>query len=238
MTAFAATLLAVAVDTLQSASGRAPDCSPMATRIKEIRNVPLKPSDTLSRDVVRRLAGRAIVLVGIMGAGKSAIGRRLADRLDLPFVDADSEIEAAANMTIPEMFEAHGESYFRDGERRVITRLLAGGSKILSTGGGAFMNDETRTRVKQDAVSIWLYADLPVLMERVRRKSNRPLLKAPDPQAVMRKLLSERNPVYAEADIAIESRDGPHDNVVDDILSGLHTHFLTESAKADPQPQA
>lgn len=194
-----------------------------------------KPDETIFRSIVDLLAGRAVVLVGIMGAGKSAIGRRVADRLDLPFVDADNEIEAAANMTIPEMFEIHGESYFRDGERRVITRLLSGGAQILSTGGGAFMNDETRTRVKSDSVSIWLYADIDILMERVRRKANRPLLKAPDPEAVMRALLRDRNPVYAEADISVESRDGPHEIVVDEVISNLHAHLLAEASKSAPQ---
>ena len=186
-----------------------------------------------SRDVIRRLDGRSVVLVGIMGAGKTAIGRRLADRLGLPFVDADSEIEAAANMSIPEIFAAHGEDYFRDGEKRVIARLLTDGAKVLSTGGGAFMNAETRERIKSDAVSIWLHADLPILMQRVRRKSNRPLLKSPDPEGVMRKLLDERNPVYALADIAVESKDGPHDVVVGDAFRALRRH-LTKTAPETP----
>lgn len=167
-----------------------------------------------------------------MGAGKSAIGRRLADQLGLAFVDADTEIEAAANMTIPEMFEIHGEEYFRDGERRVISRLLSGGPQVLSTGGGAFMNEETRNHIKNGAVSIWLYADIDILMERVRRKANRPLLKSPDPEAVMRDLLAERNPVYRQADIAVESRDGPHETVVHDVLTSLHTHLRLEATKS------
>lgn len=191
-----------------------------------------KPDESLSRSIVDLLGGRAVVLVGIMGAGKSAIGRRLADRLNLPFVDADNEIEAAANMTIPEMFEIHGEAYFRDGERRVITRLLSDGSQVLSTGGGAFMNDETRSRIKAASLSIWLYADFDILMERVRRKANRPLLKSPDPEAVMRALLKERNPVYAQADISVESRDGPHDVVVDEVVSSLHAHLLDTAGKS------
>lgn len=191
-----------------------------------------KPDESLSRTIVDLLAGRAVVLVGIMGAGKSAIGRRLAERLNLPFVDADNEIEAAANMTIPEMFDIHGEAYFRDGERRVITRLLSDGPQVLSTGGGAFMNDETRSRIKADSLSIWLYADFDILMERVRRKANRPLLKAPDPEAVMRALLEERNPVYAQADISVESRDGPHDVVVDEVVSSLHAHLLAATGKS------
>ncbi|MEM1047172.1 MAG: shikimate kinase [Pseudomonadota bacterium] len=186
-----------------------------------------KPDRRVYRDIVRRLDGRSIVLVGIMGAGKTAIGRRLADRLHLPFTDADQEIETAANMTIPEIFESHGETYFRDGERRVIARLLGERAQVLSTGGGAFMNDETRKRIKQDAVSIWLHAELEILMERVRRKSNRPLLKSADPDQVMRDLLATRNPVYAEADLAVESFDGPHDAVVDQVVIALDQHLDT-----------
>lgn len=196
-----------------------------------------KPDESLTRTIVELLAGRAVVLVGIMGAGKSAIGRRLAERLNLSFVDADNEIEAAANMTIPEMFEIHGEAYFRDGERRVITRLLSDGSQVLSTGGGAFMNDETRSRIKAESLSIWLYADLDILMERVRRKANRPLLKSPDPEAVMRSLLDERNPVYAQADISVESRDGPHDVVVDEVVSSLHAHLVADTANTAGRDQ-
>jgi len=199
--------------------------------------VSAKPDESRARSIVDLLAGRAVVLVGIMGAGKSAIGRRLAERLNLPFVDADTEIEAAANMTIPEMFEIHGEAYFRDGERRVITRLLSDGPQVLSTGGGAFMNDETRSRIKADSLSIWLYADFDILMERVRRKANRPLLKSPDPEAVMRALLEERNPVYAQADISVESRDGPHDVVVDAVVSSLHAHLLAAAGNSLHRPQ-
>lgn len=191
-----------------------------------------KSDETIRQEILDQLAGRTIVLVGIMGAGKSAIGRRVADFLKLPFVDADNEIEAAANMTIPEMFEIHGEAYFRDGECRVITRLLSAGSQILSTGGGAFMNDDTRSRIKSDSVSIWLFADIDILMERVRRKANRPLLKAPDPKAVMRDLLRDRNPIYAEADISVESRDGPHEVVVNDVVVALHTFLLRQTPSA------
>ena len=188
--------------------------------------------DKAAKDLNALLAGRPIVFVGIMGAGKSAIGRRLAERLGLPFVDADNEIEAAANLTIPEMFEIHGEAYFRDGERRVISRLMSSGPQVLSTGGGAFMDDETRARIKKDAISVWLFADIGILMDRGRRKSNRPLLKAKDPEAVMKDLLETRNPVYAEADVHVESRDGPHDIVVDDVVNAIGAH-LSQHADAD-----
>ncbi|MEM8811535.1 MAG: shikimate kinase [Pseudomonadota bacterium] len=189
--------------------------------------MPRRPDRQTCREIVRLLDGRSIVFVGIMGAGKTAIGRRLADRLGLKFVDADAEIETAANMTIAEMFEVHGEDYFREGERRVIARLMHDGSGVLSTGGGAFMNRETRERIKSDAISVWLFADLSVLLERVRRRGHRPLLKAADPEAVLADLLAERNPVYEEADIAVESRNGPHDAVVDAVVRGLHAHLTS-----------
>ena len=140
--------------------------------------------------ILKCLDRRSIVLIGMMGAGKSSIGRRLADALGLEFVDADTEIERAANKTIPELFEEHGETYFRDGERRVIARLLGEGPQILATGGGAFMDPQTRQAILDDGVSIWLRAEFEVLMNRVRRKSHRPLLKDPDPEGVMRRLLS------------------------------------------------
>ena len=176
--------------------------------------------------VARLLAGRTIVMVGMMGAGKSSIGRRLAARLGLPFIDADAEIEQAANATISEIFETHGEAYFRDGERRVIQRLLDGQPKILATGGGAFVNPETRAAiVESGAISIWLKADRDVLMSRVRRRSNRPLLKTGDPEATMDRLIAERYPVYAEATIQVQSRDVAHDVVIEDILAALADHL-------------
>ncbi len=171
--------------------------------------------------VARLLAGRTIVMVGMMGAGKSSIGRRLAARLGLPFIDADAEIEQAANATISEIFETHGEAYFRDGERRVIQRLLDGTPKVLATGGGAFINPETRAAIGAAGVSIWLKADRELILQRVKRRSNRPLLKTAEPEAVVDRLLVERNPVYAEADIHIQSRDVAHDVVIDDILAAL-----------------
>ncbi len=167
------------------------------------------------------LGNRPIVLVGMMGAGKSSIGKRLAARLDLPFRDADTEIEAAAQATIPEIFQRHGEAYFRDGERRVILRLLGEGRMVLATGGGAFMNAETRAAVLEKAVSIWLKADLEVLLARVRRRSNRPLLQGPDPEGTMRRLVEERYPVYAAAHIHVASRDVAHEQVMEEILQAL-----------------
>lgn len=181
--------------------------------------------------ILPRLAGRSLVLIGMMGAGKSSVGRRLAQALGVAFVDADDEIESAANMTIPEIFATHGEDYFRNGERRVIERLLEGGPQVLATGGGAFMNAETRENIAKKGISIWLKADFDVLMNRVRRRTHRPLLKDPDPEGVMRRLLAERNPVYAEANLTLHSRDVPHEMVVDDLLASL-AHYL-ESETAD-----
>jgi shikimate kinase len=156
-----------------------------------------------------------------MGAGKSTVGRRLADKLGLPFVDADHEIEAAAGKTIPEIFADHGEAYFREGERKVIARLLDSGAAVLATGGGAYVNTETRNLIKLKGVSIWLKADLPLLMRRVSRRSNRPLLKSDDPQAVMRRLIEERYPIYQLADITVMSRDVAHTAMVNDVLKAL-----------------
>ena len=156
-----------------------------------------------------------------MGAGKTSIGRRLAEKLGLEFVDADHEIEAAAGQTIPEMFEEHGEAYFREGERRVIARLMDSGPQVLATGGGAFMNDETRARIKAQALSVWLKADLNLLMKRVNKRNDRPLLKADDPEAVMRTLMEKRYPVYAEADVTVESRDVQHQQMVNEVVRTL-----------------
>lgn len=167
------------------------------------------------------LDGRAIVLVGMMGSGKSAIGQRLAVRLGLPFVDADAEIVAAAGMSIPEIFAKYGERYFRDGERRVIMRLLNSGPVVLATGGGAFLDPRTRERISERGVSIWLDADLKTLMKRVRRKNDRPLLQTDDPEETLRQLMEARRPVYELADLRVESRDVPQDAMVDDTLAAL-----------------
>jgi shikimate kinase len=165
---------------------------------------------------------RSIALIGLMGAGKSAIGRRLAARLDLPYADADTEIEAAAGESIEDIFLHHGEASFRDGERKVIARLLEGGPIVLATGGGAYMNAETRERLAKSAVTVWLRADIGVLMSRVGRRDNRPLLKTGDPRAVMERLIAERYPVYAKADLTVESRDVPHEVIVDEIVNALN----------------
>jgi shikimate kinase/3-dehydroquinate synthase len=167
------------------------------------------------------LGERSIVLVGMMGSGKSAIGQRLAIRLGLPFKDADAEIVAAAGMSIPEIFSKYGEQYFRDGERRVIFRLLNGGPMVLATGGGAFMDARTRARIAERGVSIWFDADHGLLMRRVRRKNDRPLLHTPDPGATLRKLMEERNPIYAFADIRVVSRDIPQEAMLEDTLTAI-----------------
>jgi shikimate kinase len=179
---------------------------------------------SLSKDtttVRQRLDGHAIVLVGLMGAGKTTVGRRLAEKLGLAFVDADHEIEIAAGQTIPEIFAQHGEAYFRDGERKVIARLLENGAQVLATGGGAYMNADTRTTIRNHGIAIWLRADFELLMRRVRRRSNRPLLQNADPEAVMRKLIEERYPVYAEADLTVDSRDIAHTSIVNTIIRTL-----------------
>jgi shikimate kinase len=176
-------------------------------------------------DILSALGARSIVLVGMMGVGKSTIGRRLAARLRLPFVDADTEIEAAAGMTIPEIFERHGEPYFRDGEARVIARLLEGGPVVLATGGGAFMREETRGRIAAKAVSIWLKADPDVIMRRVRRRADRPLLQTADPDGTVVRLLGEREPIYRNADLTISSRDVPHDRIVEECLETLRAYL-------------
>ena len=165
--------------------------------------------------------GRPIVLVGLMGVGKSTVGRRLAARLKLPFADADHEIEAAAGMPITEIFATYGEPYFRDGERRVISRLIDGTPKVIATGGGAFINDETRALILADAVSVWLRAHPDILVERVRRRDNRPLLQGRDAGAVLRELARVRDPIYALAEHHVTSRKGPHDLTVSSILEAI-----------------
>ncbi|MDE2376018.1 shikimate kinase [Bradyrhizobium sp.] len=202
-----------------------PDAAPPA---------PAKPE----ADILSALGTRSIVLVGMMGAGKSTIGRRLAARLRLPFVDADTEIEAAARMTIPEIFERHGEPHFRDGEARVIARLLDGGPIVLATGGGAFMREETRARIAAKAVSIWLKADPDVIMRRVRRRADRPLLQTADPEATVTRLLGEREPVYRKADLTIASRDVPHDRIVEECVETLHAHLCGQAATEPPSDVA
>ena len=182
--------------------------------------------------VTAALKTRSVVLVGMMGAGKSSIGRRLAAVLAIPFVDADHEIEQAAGMTIPEIFDAQGEAYFRAGEARVIARLLESGPQVLATGGGAFMNPQTRDLIRVKGISVWLKADLETLLRRVRRRADRPLLKTPDPEATLAALLAERDPVYAEADLIVNSRDIPHEAIVAEIVAALAEHMSATEVRA------
>ncbi len=172
-------------------------------------------------DIRNKLGNHSIVLVGLMGAGKSSIGRRLAEKLDVPFVDADHEIEIAADKTIPEIFKDHGEAYFREGERRVISRLIENGAQVLSTGGGAFVNEETRQGIQARGISVWLKADLSLLMKRVMKRADRPLLQTGDPEAVMQKLMDQRYPIYATADVTVESRDVQHTQMVNEVIKVL-----------------
>jgi len=168
-----------------------------------------------------RLADRTVVFVGLMGAGKTAIGRRVAQALDLPFVDSDHEIETVSRMSIPELFERYGEPEFRSLEQRVIERLLREGPRVVSTGGGAFMNAQTRQAIAEHGLSVWLKADLDLLMDRVAKKQNRPLLKNPDPRAVMRKLMDDRYPVYALADLVVETRDAKREIIAEEALTAI-----------------
>jgi shikimate kinase len=178
-----------------------------------------------AEELAERLAGRPLVLVGMMGAGKTTVGRRLATRLNRHFLDSDEEIEKAAQMTIPEIFEQRGEPEFRAGETRVIARVLKEQGVVLATGGGAFVNPETRALVRAEAVSVWLKAEVDILFERVSRRGNRPLLKTANPRATLEKLIEERYPIYAEADVTVISRDVPQDvvagHVIDAVLSYL-----------------
>ena len=165
--------------------------------------------------IVRALGRRSVVLVGMMGAGKSSVGRRLAARLGIDFIDADTEIESAAGMTIPEIFAKHGESYFRSGEARVIARLLDGGPQVLATGGGSIMDQTTRDLIHIKGISVWLKADLDVLLKRTKRRNDRPLVEK------IRDLLPAREPVYALSDIVVQSRDEPHETIVEEIIARL-----------------
>jgi shikimate kinase len=194
--------------------------------------LPASPDPSPEAEIIAALGTRSVVLVGMMGAGKSTIGRRLSARLRLRFLDADSEIETAhAGMTIPEIFSAYGEPYFRDGEARVIARLLEGGPAVLATGGGAFMREETRNRIREKAVSIWLKADADIIMKRVKRRADRPLLQTADPEATLGRLLTEREPVYQHADLTIWSRDVPHEKIVDECIDALHARLCGEGGE-------
>jgi shikimate kinase len=178
--------------------------------------------DSLPPAIVSCLGTRSIVLIGMMGVGKSSVGRRLGARLAIPFVDADAEIEKAAGMSIADIFARHGEAAFRSGEARVIARLLNGGPQVLATGGGAVMSPATRALIQQRGVSIWLSAEFELLLRRIsKRKAERPMLQTADPAATLRELLAEREPIYAQADLTVESREVPHDAVVAEIIERL-----------------
>ncbi len=182
-------------------------------------------------DAVRQLLGaKVVVLVGLMGAGKSTVGRKVATMLGLPFKDADNEIESAARMTVPELFDAYGEAEFRDLERRVILRLLEDGPMVLATGGGAYMNAETREAIAANGVSIWLNAELDVLMDRVSRRQNRPLLKNDDPRGVMQRLMDVRYPVYALADLHVMTRDDKKEVIARELIDVLTAHLTKGEA--------
>ncbi len=176
---------------------------------------------------------RSIVLVGLMGAGKSSIGRRLGAGLGCPFVDADREIEKAAGCTIEEIFERHGEAAFRDGERRVIARLLHDPRQVLAAGGGAFMDPRTRTAIRQRGVSVWLRADLDLLVSRTGRRNNRPLLKGKDRRVILQGLIDERYPVYAEADVAVDIDDSPPDVTTDRVRAAIEAFVLAQEDQPD-----
>lgn len=190
------------------------------------------PQQENAKPLRERLGSRCVVLVGMPGSGKSSIGRRLAPKLGMDFVDADAEIVKAANgMTIPEIFARHGEAEFRSLETRVIGRLLEEKPAVIATGGGAFMNAATRAAARKRGVSVWLKADIPVLMRRVKRKNDRPLLRGENPEGVLKKLLSEREQTYAEADIVITSREGPHETVVQEIIDNLDAWLTAHSGE-------
>jgi shikimate kinase len=192
-------------------------------------------SSSQDAEISAALGTRSVVLVGMMGAGKSTIGRRLSLRLRLPFLDADTEIETAAGMSIPDIFEARGEADFRDGEARVIARLLDSGPGVLATGGGAFMREETRNRIRDKAISIWLKADADIIMRRVKRRADRPLLQTADPEATVGRLLREREPIYQYADLTVWSRDVPHERIVDECIEALYGRLCGGGATVSSQ---
>jgi len=181
--------------------------------------------ETHKEELNALLAGRPIVLVGMMGAGKTTVGRRLATRLGRHFVDSDEEVEKAAGMTIEEIFSKHGEADFRTGEARVIARLLKDRDLVLGTGGGAFMNAETRALIKSCSVSVWISADFELLFQRVQRRSNRPLLKTANPRETLQTLIDKRYPTYAEADVTIVSKDVPQDQVAEEVIDAMLAHL-------------
>jgi shikimate kinase len=182
------------------------------------------PRDAHKEELSALLAGRPVVLVGMMGAGKTTVGRRLAARLGRHFVDSDEEVEKAAGMTIEDIFASHGEADFRAGEVRVIARLLKDRDLVLGTGGGAFMNADTRALIKSLGISVWIKADFELLFQRVQRRSNRPLLKTPNPRKTLEELMEKRYPTYAEADVTVVSKDVPQDQVAAEVIEALLAH--------------
>lgn len=211
------------------------------SKAKATKTADLDAGSTLAAQrravILDALGDKLIVLVGLMASGKTSLGRLLAQELGIPFVDADHEIEIAAQLSVSEIFSKHGEGHFRTGERKVIARLLSEGPRVLATGGGAYMNEETRQMIAQRGVSIWLSADLDTLMKRVRRRGNRPLLLTPDPEATMRELIEVRYPVYALADIRVPSREGPHEVTMDDLMEALCLHYNPQYNPQSPAPE-
>lgn len=188
-------------------------------------------TDSRVGSIVAALGRRPIVLVGMMGAGKTVTGRRLATQLGVEFVDSDGEIEAAAGMTIADIFGHYGEPYFRERENRVVERLILQGPRVVATGGGAFIHPDTRATIRTHAVSLWIKAEFDVLMRRVRKRANRPLLKTPDPEGTLQRLMAERYPVYAQADTMVVSRDGPHEVVVNDMIAAIEAHLFAPDSR-------
>lgn len=186
--------------------------------------------------LLERLGSRSIVFVGLMGAGKTVIGRKVAGTLNLPFIDSDHEIETVSRMTIPELFANYGEEEFRSLERRVIARLLEDGPRVLSTGGGAFMSEDTRRAIGENGISVWLKADLDTLMHRVAKRQNRPLLNTENPRAVMQRLMEVRYPVYMQADIAVRTREEPKEVIAAEVLHGLAAFLEKDQTCTKPAP--
>ncbi len=196
-------------------------------------STPVRQKHALTDKAALEPLPKALVLVGLMGAGKSCIGRRLSESLGLPFVDADTEIEAAAGCTVQEIFERHGEAAFRDGERKVIERLLDGQVQILATGGGAFMDPQTRETIRRHATSLWLRADLDLLVKRTSRRNHRPLLNQGNPRQILGNLIDKRYPIYGEADIVVDSIDGPVETTVQRALDAITAHFAKPPTDAN-----
>ena len=202
----------------------------------------LEETVTPEAAIVAQLGARSIVLVGMMGAGKSSVGRRLAARLGVAFVDADAEIEKAAGMSVPDIFATRGEPEFRAGEARVIARLLEGGPQVLATGGGAFMNADTRAAIGAKGISVWLKAEFDVLMRRIKRRHDRPLLKTDEPAATLRELIAARYPTYEQADLTVQSREVPHERIVEEIVAELARYLgvagaiVAETAEGERAP--